>query len=172
MAKKYWVAGHAATGKSTVCEELCRLGYNALDGDRVPQLASWQDLKTGQKVTIRHNGYVDHSKIDWAWDDKVLKELLTQPGEIFLCGSAVNDIDYFELFDKVFVLAIDPKTQKRRLTERTNNSYGRDPRMHASILEETNSFTQKLTDMGATAVDATLPLNEVVEQILEVANEN
>lgn len=170
MANKYWVGGHAGTGKSAIVKELERQGYKAVDGDKVPGLAAWVN-KSGRKVRIDSPKFVDHSKVDWLWDGLVLEKLLKQPGELFFCGSSGNDIDFFDLFDKVFILTIDPETQRQRLIDREDN-YGKDPRMHCVITDEQAFFARKMRAKGAISIDSTLPLNKVVDKILEAAHEN
>lgn len=170
MANKIWIGGHAGTGKSAIAKELKTRGFAALDGDKVPGLASWIN-KSGNKVRLDSPRFVDHSQVDWLWDGLVLEKLLKQPGELFFCGSAGNDIDFFELFDRVFILTIDPETQRQRLIDREDD-YGKDPRMHGVIADEQAFFACQMMAKGAIPIDATLPLNEIINKVLEAVHEN
>src|SRR5436190_1855713 len=111
----YLITGRAGSGKSAVNKELQARGYNSLDADKVPGLARWEDTPTGRPVQIDPTQYVDYSKVDWNWQEAILKGLLTADRPFFLCGSASNELEFHHLFDKVFVLTLDPKTQTLRL---------------------------------------------------------
>ena len=46
---------------------------------------------------------------------------------LFVCGSSRNRDRFLPHFTKVFNLRIDDDTMRRRLKERTNNDFGKQP---------------------------------------------
>ena len=160
---KYLVTGRAGSGKSEVNTELQQRNQNSLDTDKKPGLASWRDLASGERVKV--GAFVDSSKTGWMWDNSVLRGILQAKKKLILCGSADNDLEYFELFDKVYVLTLDPETQRQRLTERPS-SYGKDLAMQDKIIAEQTQFVADSMKLGAVAIDNTRPIKTVVDEIL------
>lgn len=161
------ITGRSGSGKSTVCRELQKQDYLAFDGDNVHGLARWVDAKTGVPVSIDSDKVIDKSKVLWAWDTAVLAELLATHDGIILCGSADNDLDFFGLFDKVFVLTLQPEIQRERIVNRTEHNYGKLPEMQERILVEQAAFMKRAAKLGAIKVDATRTPAEIVMAIME-----
>ena len=86
---------------------------------------------------------------------------------LFVCGSGRNRDRFLPYFTKIFNLRIDDDTMRRRLQERTNNEYGKQPE-EAELMLRLNRSDEK--PAGAIDVDATQPLNEVVDELLRLAN--
>lgn len=158
--KNYLIDGVSCAGKTTVCGELQRRGYQVIHGD--DELAYWGDLKTGKPV----NGNADAHR-EWLWD--VVKVNATAADHrhpvTFFCGGSRNADRFIDLFDEVFVLEIDLETLNRRLAARPETEWG-------GTAEEGESFArhQHATKVGlpvnAIIIDATAPLASVVEEIL------
>ncbi|HSX18333.1 MAG TPA: AAA family ATPase [Candidatus Saccharimonadales bacterium] len=161
----YLITGRAGSGKSAVGAELQSRGLNALDTDDIPGLANWEDLNTGKRIEIDPSGFIDYTKVGWNWNQPTLRRLLETAGQLFLCGSASNELDFHGLFDKVFVLSLDPETQKERLRTRSSK-YGKDPAMQKVILQEQKEFVEQAVRLGAMAIDNTRPINVVADEIL------
>src|SRR5476649_2076776 len=107
MAKRnYLVEGLSGAGKSSVYEELIRRGYKAISTDR-----AWK--------------YYDNSM----WNrQKAVSELESpEPEVLFVCGSSPNRDSFLPYFTAIFNLRIDDDTMRRRLQERTNNDFGKQP---------------------------------------------
>ncbi len=170
MAKRnYLVEGLSGTGKSSVFEELIRRGHKAISTDRA--WAYYADPETG-----RPGGPIHHD--NWMWDrHKAVRELEDQePEALFVCGSSRNRNDFLPYFTKVFNLRIDDDTMRRRLQQRTADDWelGPDDRydellaMMIGLMLELNQSDEK--PAGAIDVDATQPLNQVVDELLRLAN--
>jgi hypothetical protein len=50
-----------------------------------------------------------------------------EPEVLFVCGSSRNRDRFLPYFTKVFNLRIDDETMRRRLSERTDNDFGKQP---------------------------------------------
>jgi gluconate kinase len=161
MAKRnYLVEGLSGAGKSSVYEELIRRGYKAISTDRAWKYRADPDsgLRGGP---IHHNNSL--------WDDqKAVSELESpEPEVLFVCGSSRNRDRFLPYFTKIFNLRIDDDTMSRRLQERTNNDFGKQPE-DAELMLRLNRSDEK--PAGAIDVDATQPLEQVVDELLRLAN--
>ena len=157
MAKRnYLVEGLSGTGKSSVCEELVRRSYNAVDADE--GYAFFADPITGQPTE-------EHQYMYWVWDAKKMTKLLEDKSQdvLFVCGGANNRDDFMHYFDKVFNLKIDKETLQQRIATRTNNSFGKKEHELARILE---LHDQDWKPKGAIDIDASKPLWKVVDGII------
>jgi gluconate kinase len=157
--KNYLVEGVSGTGKTSVCDELQRRGYHAVHGDR--ELAYQGDPATGAAVD-------SHTHEHHLWQlDKVEALVANQDhAATFFCGGSRNVWTFLGLFDAVFVLHIDLDTLRRRLSERAEDEWGgrKAERELVERLHRTGEDTPKGID-----IDATAPLERVVDAILDVA---
>ena len=161
MAKRnYLVEGLSGAGKSSVYEELIRRGYKAISTDRA--WAYHPDPDTGLP-----GGPIHHD--DSMWDQqKAVSELESpEPEVLFVCGSSRNRDRFLPYFTKIFNLRIDDDTMRRRLQERTNNEFGKQLG-EVELMLRLNRSDEK--PAGAIDVDATQPLNQVVDELLRLAN--
>ena len=148
MARRnYLVEGLSGAGKSSVYEELIRRGYKAVSTDR-----AWKDS-------------ADNSM----WDEqRALSELESpEPDVLFVCGSSRNRDRFLPYFTKIFNLRIDDDTMRRRIRERTNNDFGK-AREELDLMLALNRSGEK--PAGGIDVDATRPLEHVVDDVLRLAD--
>jgi len=143
------VEGLSGAGKSSVYEELIQRGYTAISTDR-----AWKQALPGRPSI---------------WDEqKALRELeRPEPDVLFVCGSSGNRDRFLPYFTEVFNLRIDDDTMRRRLEERTNNDYGKQPE-EVELMLRLNRSDEKPD--GAIDVDATRSLQEVVDELLRLAD--
>lgn len=115
--RDYLVEGVSGTGKTSVCRELHRRGYQAVDGDR--ELAYQGDPETGQALatTAVHEHHI--------WDVHRVRVLAADHREpaTFFCGGSRNFSRFIDVFDEVFVL----DTLYRRLDQRPHDEWGSHP---------------------------------------------
>lgn len=162
--KNYLIDGVSCAGKTTVCNELQRRGYQAIHGDR--ELAYFGNLKTGKSVESNAD---EHRA--WIWDVEKVKALVADQNHTatFFCGGSRNSDRFIDLFDEAFVLEIDLDTLNRRLVARPKDEWG-------GTASEGEAFArlQHETKVGlpenAILIDATVALSSVVDTILEYAN--
>ena len=165
---RFLVTGLGGSGKSKVCELLNGRGLFALDGDDVPGLARWHSAKTGLPIKVDHTKFVDYKKVDWAWQPNALNEILTRHSDLFLCGSASNEFECFDKFDKVFVLALNPDKHESNLKTRSS-SYGKDSNTIDSILSNQPGFVERGIGLGALVINADGSPEETVNQIIALS---
>lgn len=158
--RNYLIEGVSCTGKTTVCRELQRRGYQAVNGDT--ELAYQGDPETGEPTnTALHENHL--------WNVDKVRAIVTDQGEpvTFLCGGSRNSSKFIDLLDGIFVLEVDVDTLIRRLDERTEDDWG------AGVPDREFSLrlhrTQEDVPPGGIAIDATAPLAQVVDEILRLS---
>ncbi len=161
MARKnYLIEGVSGTGKSAVCHELRRRGYEAIDGDN--ELAYQGDPESGRKSEeARHEHHI--------WDVGKVREIAAsrESAVAFFCGGSRNFRKFIHLFDGVFVLDVDVDTLNRRLDARPGDDWGKRQAERELILRLHASKEDLPRD--ATVVDATRSLEEVVDEMIRRA---
>lgn len=167
--RNYLIEGVSGTGKTSVCTELERRGYQAIHGDRV--LSYRGNPATGEPLGIDPGADPDFVHRHHLWDiDKVraLAADRTHP-VTFFCGGSRNYARFIALFDAVFVLELDSDSLNRRLDLRTNE-WGSAPAERALILRLHASGED--VPAAAVGIDATAPLAQVVDDILSRCGES
>lgn len=154
----YHIEGASGAGKSSIAEELARRGYHSVDTDE--NVAYFGDPLTGLPCT-------DNKKRVWLWDkQKFENEIKKGTDTVYICGGAFNMAEYKKYFSKVFTLYADDKTLRQRLGTRANDEYGGNPKDLAVELEWNKGAEARSEASGSTLIDATRPLNMVVDEIL------
>jgi broad-specificity NMP kinase len=148
------VLGLSGTGKSAVCEELYRRGYNALDADEIFGYAA--DPVTRVPV----EGW---SSVNWFWDAERLRAVLTSQADekVIICGGSANQDEVMHLFGMVFTLVVDDDTLRRRLLDRN------DPEELARHMDWNRHVAAHAREHGRIVIDATRPLEAVVDELEE-----
>jgi dephospho-CoA kinase len=166
-----YITGNSGAGKSAVRKELILRGYEAHDTDE-NDISSWQNKYTGNIVerplieTDRTNAW--YSEHDWNMSRNKIDNLAKQANDklIFLCGSTSNADEMLGFFNKVYYLSVDKDTLKERLTSRTSNDFGKAPDELNNILGWHMSLEERYKNHGAHLIDATQPINSIVDEIL------
>ncbi len=169
-----YVTGISGAGKSAVCNELNRRGHEAHDTDQ-DENAVWVNRTTGEVTAVADAA--DRSRPGWLRDQEwrvvpsKVQALVGRADDrlVFLCGSTANEDEVWHLFSRVIYLAIDEQTLRDRLASRTSNDFGKAPEELEAILAWHKVGEADYRRWGAAVVDATLPLHDVVDQVLEAA---
>lgn len=157
--KNYLIEGVSCSGKTSVCDELQRRGYHSIHGDR--ELAYWGDPKTGEPLDSRT---YEH----WIWDVEKVRALVADKRHAvtFFCGGSRNFDRFIDLLDGVFVLEIDLDTLNRRLALRPEDEWGGSASDGESNARLQHAMKQGIPE-NAITIDATVPIEDVVDAILE-----
>jgi len=155
--RNYLIEGVSGTGKSSVCRELRRRGYVAIDGDR--ELAYQGDPTTGEKT----EGFGHEHHI---WDvEKVRRLAANQDDEAtFFCGGSRNFTQFIDLFDEIFILDVDAKTLSERLHSRPDDDWGK-RKSERELILRLHATKEDIPSSGI-VIDATQPLISIVDEIL------
>jgi hypothetical protein len=168
------VTGNSGTGKSTVCGALGERGDVALDADE-DGFSCWIDRAKGEVVRDPPypvpGGWLD--RYGWAIVRERVESLVEESRfrVAFLCGSAENEADVRDLFDHVVCLVIDEDTLRHRLATRTTNAFGQHPEELAAALKWNPRMRAIYESRGATIIDASKLLTEVVDGVIDAVPE-
>ena len=166
--RNYLIEGVSGAGKTAVCTELQRRGYQAIHGDR--ELVYRGDPETGLPTVPE----TDTPTAIWLsehqiWDVAKIQAYVANQDEAvsFFCGGSRNFAKFIDLFDGVFVLDVDLDTMNRRIDERV----ARDPTDWGGRPEERELAvrlhqTKEDSPNNGIVIDATRPLEQVVDEIL------
>jgi len=154
--KNYLIEGVSCTGKTSVCKELKRRGYIAIDGDT--KLAYQGDPRTGAPT----KGHIHEHHI---WDvEKVDKLLSNGEKAVFFCGGSRNFEQFLSRFDEVLILDIDHATLEERLDARENGQWGSTEEQKRLVLRLHK--TKEDVPKEGTIINACEPISDVVDAIL------
>ena len=172
----FFITGQAGTGKSAVCHELRRRGYEAFDAD--DNLARWVNKATGYvhpkssvKAIQRTESFLQQH--DWKIPRPAVEELAAaaENQTMFLCGVGGNEAEIRDLFKAMFALVVDDDTVRHRLATRTGNSWGKEPHELALTLGWQTAARRDYAKYGHLVIDATQPLEAVVDNIVQRAEQ-
>jgi hypothetical protein len=164
-----WITGNSGTGKSEVCAALAGKGYRSIDSDL--GMAVWVNRNTDQVIHAFDTGGLSQ---DWFKDHRWIlmrsrvEELAgaARTQTAFLCGLVQNDEELWDLFDVKICLVLDDTTIRERLVQRSENPFGKAPAELDTVLRFNGPLVAKYTALGATLIDSSRPLEEVVHDVL------
>jgi len=169
--RNYLIDGVSGAGKTAVCAELQRRGYQAIDGDN--ELAYQGDPDTGIPTDgLKHEHSATFFSEHHIWDVEKVKAFVANQDEAvtFFCGGSKNSSKYIDLFDGVFVLAVDLDTSLRRIEERVAldpTDWGGTPEELEITVNMYHTYhTKAALPQNRIIIDATAPLARVVDEIL------
>jgi thymidylate kinase len=170
-----YITGPSGSGKSSVRNELLKRGYEAHDTDE-DGMSTWYDINTHEAVERPPE---KDRPADWydthnfCLSAERVKELAERAKSkvLFLCGAPGNDYDFREYYDRVICLVIDEETMKRRVAERTTNDFGQSSDELKLLLYWHGKMLERYKEWGATMIDASRPLDEVVDDVIASVKE-
>jgi thymidylate kinase len=91
---------------------------------------------------------------------------------VFLCGAVANDAtELWDLFDTVIALTINEETMRHRITTRANDDFGKPSHEFALLLNWQKTAREDYQKLGTIIIDATQPVEAVVDDILAKVKE-
>jgi dephospho-CoA kinase len=150
--RRILITGMSGTGKSSVIEMLAARGLKAIDTDWNPE---WERIQGDE----------------WVWREEQIRRLLDQEDAdaLFVSACVSNQGKFYGRFDHIILLTAPESVTVHRLASRTNNPYGKQPAEIADVLRYKATIEPRLR-VGATAeIDTSIPLADVVAQVLEIA---
>ncbi len=161
---KYLITGRQGSGKTTVIKQLQKLGYTAYNTDDLPDVTKLQDRET--KETIEWpEGKVDWSRYAWNWQKPEIEKLLTSDEVVFIGAVVSNQVDFYPMFDKVFLVTVSSDTLRTRLESHEHASH----HLPGEIDRITNDHENKqnlFINEGAEPVSGERSTEEIANDIL------
>ena len=158
--RRVLITGMSGSGKSSVIEALSARGYKAIDTDWNPD---WE------VPPVR--GGPDADGPGWVWREDQIGELLaTEDGDVLFVSACVpNQSKFYARFDHVVLLSVSPELTLERLMSRTTNPYGKAVEDVAEVLRFKSTVEPTLRSGATEEIDTSIPLDEVVAKILDIA---
>ena len=144
------MTGMSGTGESTVLAELALRGFRVVDTDE----PGWKEQRDGE----------------WVWRQDRMAELLAADGErtLYVSGCVSNQGRFYDSFDAIVLLSAPAEVILGRIENRTTNKYGKDPGERALVLADLDSTEPRLRRTCTHEIDATKPVDEVVEALIGI----
>jgi dephospho-CoA kinase len=148
--RRILVTGMSGTGKSSALGELARRGFRTVDTDE----SGWKEPRGGEEV----------------WREERIAELLASPGDrpLFVSGCVSNQGPFYDRFEAVVLLSAPADVLLQRLESRTTNDFGKTPGERERILADLAEVEPLLRATCTHELDATRPLEEVVEELVAI----
>jgi len=142
----------SGTGKSTALAELEKRGFRVVDTDD----GGWTEWSDAE------GGYV--------WHEQRVRDLLAHEdgSTVFVSGTVSNQGRFYPQFDAIVLLSAPADVLFRRIATRTTNEYGKSREDHGLILRHLAEVEPLLRATCTHEVDATQPIDVVVEQLLAI----
>lgn len=170
MKRKILITGIAGSGKSTICEELSKLGQESHGIEDIKGMFAM--YRKGTREIFDDYDNADPEKIknsEWLCNINKLKQLLKKQIKniAFYCGVASNMGDLIPLFDKVILLKVGADTLHSRLsTQEGTNNIGNTEDSRQTVLGWKDWWENEMVKKGAIAIDASNKPGEVAQKIL------
>lgn len=174
MNQSILITGVAGTGKTTICNELAKRGYQAFSIEDIDGLYSRLDKRTGQPFKdYDANNLEDVKQSSWFCNQKKLKDFMSQyqEGTVFYGGVASNLDDIRPLFNRIFLLETSPEILRQRLIDRTTNVIGKAEEVRKWLFSHKDAWEAHMK-IGATAINNDRNLETVVAKIIEKSQES
>ena len=145
------ITGMSGAGKSTLLVELAQRGHKVVDTD----YDGWEDP----------HGF---------WDEPRMTALLASELDLFVSGTVENQGTFYDRFDHVVLFSVPVDVLLRRVTERTNNPYGRTPEEQAEIRRYVAEVEPLLRAGASVELDAQRSVTElanILEQLISNAGQ-
>jgi hypothetical protein len=164
----YLITGNPGSGKSALAVELRRRGLMALDADEMAFWANDAGMPVDQPADADDRWRLAHR---WVWCrariEQSIAQLAGEAGSTFFCGIAQNQTEMLDLFEQVFLLAIDEDTQLARLALPSQTaSPDRTAAIKKQITDGRLAFQSQMLALGAIPLDATPPPHLIADTLL------
>jgi hypothetical protein len=104
------------------------------------------------------------------WREDRLEELLSRDDgpTLYVSGTVSNQGRFYPHFDAVVLLSAPAEVLVRGIDDRTTNDYGKTTEQLEVILRELDEVEPLLRATCTDKVDATQPVDDVVERLIEI----
>jgi len=154
------ITGMSGTGKSTVILALAERGLTAVDTD-TDDWCEWAHVTAS----------AGPPELDWVWREDRMAQLLAahRHSPLFVSGCKSNQGRFYDRFEHVVLLTAPLSVLLRRVTERTNNPYGKRPEDRRLIEEHVRTVEPLLRRRATIELDTSaLSVADVTERLVRL----
>lgn len=155
---KVLVTGMSGIGKSSALAGLAQRAYRVVDTD-----------DPGWKEWVESSDEMGGG--EWLWVEDRMTELLRTEDDrtLFVQGCVRNQVKFYDRFDAVVLLSAPAEVILDRIAHRTTNDFGKTIAERELILNDL-AIVEPLLRAGSThELDASLPLDEVVDALVAIS---
>ncbi len=149
----------SGTGKSSALAALEGRGFRVVDTDS----STWSEWSPA----------ADGGRGEWLWREERMAELLAteDEGTLYVSGCMSNQGKFYDRFDEIVLLSAPAEVILDRIERRTSNDYGKAPVERDLILADLASVEPRLRATCNHKIDATRPLDEVVDELVAIGRD-
>lgn len=171
---RIFITGISGVGKTTALAELQARGFAVIDLDATG-ICRWRERSTKEFVEYGTDGRDSKwlAGHEWHCESSKLGTLLSCIREdkyLFVSGAILTENleEIMREFDEVFLLTARDEVIKQRITERSNNHFGRKEDEQSFILKQGRRLISKLGNVNK--INTERPTEPVVDDILKELN--
>lgn len=173
-----FITGAPGSGKTAVANEIAVRGFNIYDTDDPNHtgMAGWHNLTTGEYVAGFNELEVTEDLLGthiWRLTSDALDEFRfrSETELIYLCGRLRDAQSVLKASQGIIFLTVSSQTIEDRLAKRAKIpgevDWGREPWQVERSVVVNQQIEEEYRKLGAVMINANLPLNEVVDRIID-----
>ena len=153
--RRVLVTGMSGTGKSSALDALARRGFRVVDTD----VDGWSEWVAGPD-----------GEGEWLWREDRIAELLALDDErtLYVSGCVANQGRFYDRFDAVVLLSAPAEVLLDRIEHRVTNDYGKAPTERELVLFHLETVEPLLRATCTHELDASRPLEQVVDELAAI----
>ena len=119
----YLITGRQGSGKTSLIYELQKRGFTAHNTDDLEHVTKLENKQTGENKPFPTGQAVDWTEWSWNWQEDELKNLIASDEIVFIGGVVSNQVEFYDLFEDVFVIMVSEHTLRQRLSQHEHESH-------------------------------------------------
>jgi len=163
------ITGVSGSGKTTVCRELIRLGYNAIDLDDIDGLYFIRHISSGKIVSgpliLTLEFVKQHIML---CNDREMKKIILENSDnlVFYCGNLFEADHVYAMFKRIYLLKVSDKLQIDRLEIRPDN-FWKNLEVQKWLLQCKKKLEDIICQQNPILINADKNIEEIMEDIFQ-----
>jgi dephospho-CoA kinase len=163
------ISGVSGSGKTTICNELKRYGYKAIDLDEIERLYVIKHVPSGKIIPgplVLNQETVKQHVMICSYSE--LKKIILENSDnlVFYCGNLLEPDHLYSMFKKIYLLKVSDKLQIDRLQTRPGN-FWQDVEVQKWLLTCKIELEHIICQQNPILINADRDIEEILEDILQ-----